>query len=528
MAARYGDTVVFEGWEGGEFGRMHPSVAARAQKQMFAGSNVVRYRSGLIGPRPGLKAISVTSPPTGTIQGLGNAIGSGTGPWVWVCISGSFYRVDLGAGTVSAAYTGTGPATITKPMQDAYAGTTSYVTCAGDTVYLLNHSAGSVTAITSDADGSVIAWYDVNNTFRLFANKGSRVYFSDLYPGWTTWDPASYFDVGTALEITHMAPFRDGILISKASGEQFIFTGVPGATIGSAGTLRRLSRAGGPRSWPAALTVEGNMAWYVGQRRDFPSSYNGALHADLDWLAFTGGVAADDSGVTPGFRFVPVTYLSPEAWLLLSGQSGSGAANRMLEFTGGIFTFHTFGVNIDPWSVCLADNAAEAVGQSTRSMLLTKGSTGSFYHYSPGLDRPGFTSDALAQPGDASTTPLDADLGGLVWWEPEGNEVRAAEVIVLYRGWNTGSGSNNRIKVQVHALNRADLTNATVGAGSDSEQTVVDLAGSAFTTSGVDARAVATGSTQWGHGFRVDVNGLRGVAIDRVLVRLDTRRRPGG
>jgi len=508
---------------------MHPSVAARAEKQMFAGKNVVRYRTGLVGPRPGLKTITVASPPTGTIQGLGNAVStSGTGPWVWVAIGGQFFRVDIGAGTTSAGYAGTGPGVVTHPMSDAYAGTTSFVAVRGDTLYLLNHVAGTVTPVTTDSNGSVVAWYDVNNTARLFANSGNRIFFSAPYPGWTTWDPASYFDVGTALEITHMRPFRDGILISKASGEQFIYTGAPGATVGSAGTLRRLTRSGGPRSEPAGLTLEGDMHWYIAHRRDYPSNFNGAIPADLDWLNFTGGAATADAGVTPGFRFLPVAYLGPDTFMCLSGQSGS-AANRMLEYSGGIFSFHTFEVDIDPLGVCLADNAAEAVGQSTRSMLLVDGSGGDYYHYSPGLDRPGFVSDALAQPGDGSTTPLDADLGGLVWWEPSGNEVRVAEVIVLYRGWNTGSATNNGFEVQVAALNRASLDNSVVDAEANSAQTVVELAGSVFSTGGVAARAVAVpGGTLWGHGFAVAVNQIRGCAIDQVLVRLDERRRPGG
>lgn len=527
MATRYGDTVVFDRWDGGEYGRMHPSAAARAEKQMFTGTNVVRYRTGLIGPRPGLKAITIASMPTGTIQGLGLAVNtSGTGPWFWVCIGGSFYRVDVGAGTVSSAYTGTGPATIVRPLADAYAGTTSYVAVQGDAPYLLNHVAASVTAITSDADGSVIAWYDVNNTFRLFANSGNRVFFSSTYPGWTTWDPASYFDVGTALEITGLAGFRDGILISKASGEQFIYSGVPGATVSTAGTIRRLSKAGGPRAQAWGLTLEGNMQWYIGHRKDFPSSFNGALHADLDWLNFTGGVAADDSTVTPGFRFLPIAYLGVDTFMVLSGQTGTGAANRVLEYSGGIFTYHTWGTNIDPWGVCLADNAAEAVGQSTKSMLLGKGSTGAYYHYSPGLDRPGFTGDTLAQPGDASTTPLNADLGGLVHWSEDGSEIRPAEIVVLYRGWNTGSATNNGFKVQVTSLNRSDPTNATLGALANTEQTVVDIAGTSFSTSGTDARAVVIPTELWGTGFQVDINDLRGVAIDRVFVRLDSRTRP--
>jgi len=52
-------TVVYDRWDGGEFGTMGASLAPAGS---WTGTNAVVYRTGYIGPRPGLKNLALEMP----------------------------------------------------------------------------------------------------------------------------------------------------------------------------------------------------------------------------------------------------------------------------------------------------------------------------------------------------------------------------------------------------------------------------------------------------------------------------------
>ena len=58
---------VFDDWSDGEFGDMPPE---QASAKAFTGSNVVRYRKGHLGPRPGLAKIDTTNNVAGRVWGF--------------------------------------------------------------------------------------------------------------------------------------------------------------------------------------------------------------------------------------------------------------------------------------------------------------------------------------------------------------------------------------------------------------------------------------------------------------------------
>lgn len=515
---REGDAFVFDRWRGGEFGRMDPHVAAGAAEQMWTGTNVVRYRTGLLGPRAGLKELELTTPPTGVVGGFGNAVDTtGTGPWAWVALDGDVHLIDIGAGTVSAAYTGS-PLTLTHPLPTGgYAGTSTYVNIAGDSVRVLNHVAKTITQVAAGVAGTCIGWYG-NNSYRAVASEGASIYWSEPFPAWTSWPAENTIAIGSALPITMLREYRDGLLVAKESGEMHLVTG-PLNNDSAQLSVRRLSRSGGPRAERWGIALEGDIVWYLGYQRDFPSSFNGSIHEQLDWLDFTGGVMADDTDETPGFGFVPAPWLGPQAWLLVSGQSGAGA-QRALEFTGDTFAYHTFGVATSGWAVCLSDPAADAVTNGSIPALLLAAADGSgYWFYQPGLDRPGFAGDTYAQPGDGEDAPLDSCEFTLPdVWDPAG-EVQINEVVVKLRGWDTGSATNVTAKVKVDAL----APEGDPGVAAGSELTVVNIDPGDLSTSGTDITveasvAGANGQRPIGAGFRVTVSDLHGCAVRSVAV----------
>lgn len=530
---RASSAVTFQGWTGGEYGVQDAGQAGgipntftgiASDNQKFTGNNVILYQSGLLGPRPGLKKITIASMVTGTIQGMEQAVptSGGTGPFFWVMIAGNTYLVDVGAGTRSAAYTGAGtpitPIGAPIPHGGSYGiGEIINVTPLG--LYQLDHNGLTVNTFTAIPAGNCMGFYKT----RFVANDNAastgaqRMYFSDPFPGWGSWSTTNYYDIGSAYPNTIMQPFRDGLLIGKSGGEMWYLTGVLGTSV----NLRQLSRAGAPFAEAWGTVLDDNICWYIGYSKPYISSFNGAVHTNYQNLQFTGGVAAPDSGTSPGFRFMSMPWLNTDSFVVLSGQSGAGAANRMLNWDNGIPTYHTFGVNVQAWGCSMAQNLPTGLG-TARYIVLGDGPTGSYYQYAPGLDRPGFTTDPFCRPGDNSTTPLTAQFSTPEWWDKQGHEVKISEVIVDYRAWSTGSATANGFTVQANMLHRYGTAATTVGS------TITATNVPAGTTAGTDQRVVLSAGADWGFGggFQVTIGAMCGVAIRSITCVLspDTRR----
>lgn len=58
---------VFEGWEDGEYGDKPPEIASF---KAYTASNMIRYRQGLLGPRPGLAAVPISGNVAGRVWGF--------------------------------------------------------------------------------------------------------------------------------------------------------------------------------------------------------------------------------------------------------------------------------------------------------------------------------------------------------------------------------------------------------------------------------------------------------------------------
>jgi hypothetical protein len=530
MAVRDGNGIVYRGWTGGEYGDLDPVVASRNPRQMFTAKNLMLYRTGLIGPRPGLVDLGLSSAPTAPICGMDTlAVGDGAGPFFWVMSVGSgaanVKQARLTTGSFTSNYGGAsaGLTGITKPVPNGGSyGSGTIINVYEKGIYALAHGATktftnvSTTLGGGTAIGFATSRFVLNGSDGTMATGDSRMYFSGVFPGWGTYAALNYYDIG-AIEITMMRPFRDGLLIGNNVGELWYMTGV----LGTNAQLRRLTRAGAPAFESRGVVLKGNEAVYMNPNCSYPSTFNGAIHEDLKHLKFTGNTALDDSTITPGFRVSPMPWGGPDDYAIFSGQAGGGAEKRALLFSNGVHTYHTFEQATSAWVVSLGDGAATNNMDWTFFVIASNDGNGKFWKWAPSVpfltDRPGFASDVDNSPGDASTTPFDQYLTLPVEVAPDGARVRVQQVIIDYVGWNTGASGNNRIKVQVDALYRWD-GDATA---SSTELTVLDSAGSNFSTAGTRRRAVAmVGDQGAGGAFQIKLSGLRGVAIESVTAVL--------
>jgi len=538
MAYRDGDAWVFRGWTGGEYGDLDAVVAGRNPRQMFSALNMVLYTSGLIGPRAGLVDAGLASAPSlsaGDIEGMGTvAVGetTGRGPWFWLAANGYFYQAQLGTGTspttpaFSGAYTGTpSPLTsVTRPIpQGGSFGAGDILNVYEKGVYELAHgSTKTIDTVHSSTDyggGSVIGFADtrfvLNGSDGAKATGDSRLYYSNVFPGWDAFGSTEYYDFG-AIEVTMIRPFRDGFIVGNNAGEFWYATGVIGTSL----TIRRLSRGGAPAFESRGTILKGNQAVYMDPNVSYPSTFDGAVHDPLKHLAFTGDTAADDDGTSPGFRVMPMPWGGADDYAILSGQTGSGAANRALMFHNGVHTFHEFEQTTSAHAVCLGEAAATNSNDSPYYAIASDDGADDYWLWAPappGLDtRPGFTSDSLNGPGDNSSSCFSTCyLHTPIELVPEGGRVRIVKVIVDYIGWDTGAtDSVVAFDLTVDAVLRYDGDS-----GSSSSTLSFSSADSNFATTGTRKRAeFSVGDQGAGGGFQVKLDNIKACAIEQIIV----------
>jgi len=498
MGERHGDAIVFRDWSGGEFGILDPGVAGRSEKQMFTGDNVLRYRTGLLGPRPGLKTVTFTSPPDGTPLGSGTT-SSGS---LWVLTqTGGGYEVrewNPDTGVVGSAYSGSLPAAVPFAIKTEVAnGTGSWISVPSAGVYKLNHTSDAASLVDTDPAGFVITQYGL----RAVANTGSRLWYSNANDP-DTWGAASYLDL-SGFSISFMAPFRDGMIVGTAGGIFHILTGVLGATT----VVRELSRGGSPVSPFHALRVADDKVWFYNQAEPYPSMFNGAIHQRFDYLTNETVPTASFNGKLPFRNMQPTTWAGTNDWFTYGLQNGHSFQNDVL-------TMHTFS--------SLSDTGLGSVTDlGTHHLLLDSNGTGdplTAYRFAPGLkDRPAFVGDDYAQPGDGSDTPLNGVYFQTPeWWEDAGHQVRVSQVIVDFVAWDTGTVDSAYFEITLDMLHRTGAAATKFG----SSVVGLDEPVSSFTTSaaGTPGRIEKNMTEGYGAGFQVTISDIANCAIRNVIV----------
>lgn len=506
-------TVVYDKWDKGEFGTMNP---AQAPNGSWTGNNVVVYKDGMIGPRPGMRGVTPSTSPSknGPLLGLGfSPVAQTNNRPIFFILEDRAYAFDpsddalpLQSATPDLADPpiDTDASRVLSKESCRLIGDEIYFTVNDDAAYRLDlrttaaSGAGSQPVLTRITDSDPEGQGTDIELFRdrmFVANGGVRVFYSDA-ADFDTWQAGSFFDVGAAYRVVEMLTFRDALVLFTQWGT-YTFTGSSPAD----GTLRRTSETLAPLDKASVAT--NNEILYIPSSRSAPVTYNGSYGNEQALMHLEEWKSASTNA------YGVQSYGNRDV-LFLSGDSD------LLWRKNDAWSFHTMGGSVGPWITRYFDD----------NVLLAYPGTSSidprFYMLSMNLERPGFTSDQYAQPGDDSDTPLDASFTLPDYLAPEGKELRVRAVTVDFIKYTTGSNTNNNITITVTSQFRELVAN-------DSSITpyVLFNEDTAGATAGVRTRKVYRGTPgTWGGGYRIAFTDLKGVAIDRVIVEIEQRDSP--
>lgn len=495
---------VFADFSGGEWGSLDP---ARVPDTFFSARNMVVYRSGALGPRPGLRSFPLGRTPVGPINGIGYA--GGARPVVYVDGTAVWTVGDDGvarqAGTISAAPN----PRIPIHFEATDAGNVFIFVPNGGRTYKIETMTGSGSLIDLNTSGGVAG--DVYGIRLIRSNTfGQRIFWSNPN-NVTAWEADSFLDVTLARAIVFMAEQRNALTIVTIDGSWYVLQGVPGVN----DIMRRVT--GGktvpPQMAPEAFVDIGDdLIHYLSPINNFPGTFDGSEHAELPYLSMT----PEDPLASYARGSVTDAYNAATAFQGADNASPAfvlphhivGPNGRLLLKHNGVWTLHEFETPMSPLWASNGRGRLYGVRGTTPEVLTTQ----------LRLDRPAFTSDTTVRPGDNRDQPLDCHVTFPESWSEDGDELRVREVMVDFVRWNTGVVEPNRIHATVTALARGS------GVEPISRTRTWEQPGSSSpaTQDGTKDRIrFGFGDQGTGAGWRLKLHGLRGVALRQVVVVAD-------
>jgi hypothetical protein len=497
--------IVYDDFSRGEYGHLG---GRNAPAGSFTGRNIIRYRNGMVGPRPGIKA-SLVSPAAGTaLNNIWWAQGAPNTDIWWVDSTGAVKKSRFDTGVITAVGNIVAPAA-GKVAQAVDAGLgINYLTVQGDKCYTINLPAPSVTAHVGSVGGIDIAI----KGDRLFVTNNGTAFFTVYYSNaaaFATWTATDFFTVGAKAGVAGLVHQRDHLAILLQDGSWWAYRG-----IGSTASLRKIT-PGGWYPWvlnphAKALMTDDRIA-YMGPIGDWPIKFDGANIEHFPQAGPSGDVQPYSS--VTGVRVLPVRRAGECAIILPDAVNGARVY---------------LGRENDAWSIhTLPTGISELAASSGQGVIaLTNKTTPSIYLWDLRIDRPAFTSDTYARPGDLSDTPVDAYFYLPEHWSTPGTEVRVRQVIVDFVKYQTGAtGDDCGFNLDLKSFGQFEND----GTESPTSQAWSED-GSAASTAGVrDRHVFNVGEQGFGAGFQVGFTGVKGVAIAGVTVVVDTQAsRPRG
>lgn len=496
--------VVFDKFTGGEFGKMS---GLNSPPNSFHASNMLVYSTGQIGVRAGIKEKTPSGVPVGIILGFGNTPVPTKD--AWFTIGNTVYTFDMLNGNNLLTATGSTAGTATTIFDSTVLNTDVYITAKGKTnsyMVTVNTGAGvpaAVSTLTGSPSGRAITVY--GQQLIIGDITGSLAYNIrySAASNFNSWPAANFEPIGDGWFINGLHAQRQHLVVTKQNGF-YVLTGVPGDNL----VIRKVSNDFGPLG-SAESTIGLNDLMYTypifGTQ---PGSFNGSRANRMFHLANhfsfsgTGDVFPPTNGVTA------LTDTNHGAvWL-------EKTTNKMIALINGVYSYHTFGVNISGFTSKYGGTGGLVVTTDGGSA----GTSGKFYVWDSRLDRPGIEGQVHDRAGDASATPVTGTLQLPEYWERGGEEFYVKTVLVEFTKWNTGGNANNHFDLVVTAKGTyqgGDATSNTVS---------FDESPASSSASGTQARRIfGFGEQQVGNGFQLDFTNIRGIAFDKIEVILETR-----
>lgn len=522
--------IEYSNFSGGEYGLIE---AWRAPKNSFTATNMLVYKTGELGVRPGLRDVTPSGVVAGLVWGMG-PIPRLTGDFLWYGQSDKVRKFNAnstpsGHATFATSITGGAP---TDPSEVGryQTGFTFYIvmqtggglySCDGTTLTKLSGTPSS-NMVGLYGDRLVIA--QPNDTLRY---NGVTAGVSDF----TSWPAANIIPVGDDTPLTGIHPQRDHLSLLKAVGGNYVVSG----NLGVNEVLRQANFLNGAEIQQNSALAYDERVWFMSPDTDFPTWWNGSTTESLWHLSmpFNDGASTH---IEP-MRVVDV------GGLIVIGGLDFGASTRTgwtLVYSNGVWTKHHFDARFDILGSSHADAYASdpALGiDGTHSheagfyVMCDNGDSTTnqathvpvFYGWSPLLDRPGsetlLSSTVPERAGDNSSAQVSGDVTFPEYHDPDGNEFLVKSVEVDFRAWNTGGSLTNHFDLTVDALRTFDNSSPIV-----SSKLSWDEAGAISSTGGTIKRQVFSfGDQGYGNAYQLHFTNCRGIAFQRIHVVLSLR-----
>lgn len=483
--------AVWDRWDR-EYGDKGPRWASRQGPGWFGGLNVWPYLkgrgAGCIGPRPGLRAYTLTSAPNGDIGAIGYYI-DGVTETVQFTVGTALHLFNPSTMGAQAVGTATG-AFAASPGASGFGGAVApltYWTARGEESYTYDTTSNELEPIAGSPGGRCMA----RHGDRFFvgdagASEEDRVYYSEP-ANFADWPVLNFFEVDYDSNVPWLRSGANRLLIQKGTS-LWMLTGTPGTTA----QLRRLMRPGaGIRAGENRVVADGDDFVFVSNAGGHPGWTNGAI---WDYKSQEQHPLTDPT----------LAYSGNEPCVVALD---AGTPTVLLLRRDGRWTRHVLasGVALSP----------RVVAARQRFVFGRNGSPVAFFAFDTTLHRPAFTNDNYARPGDDSAIPHETCYLHIPeHWSEKGRQLTVREVKVDFVKWDTGAAATNHFDVTVDALSLYDAAG-----GRASATLSFDEAGSSATTSGVeDHRVFGFGDQGSGTGYQIRLDNLRGVGIRRVVV----------
>lgn len=507
-------------FSGGDYGR---SEAWRAPKNTFSATNMLVYRTGELGVRPGVRLTNPTGLSNGAIWGIGQRPLTPGDIWFGQGTAIKHFTPQTTPGAVSTA-SGSLTGTPSGRVAIDENGTTTYIITPNANGYSFNGA--SITNLTNMPNGAAIALYG-DRLAIVPASAASTVQFSAAasYNNWTiSAGNAVSVTVGDTDPITALLAQRGHLAVLKKGSSLYVVTGTPGTNE----ALRPVYRFDGPvAQWGAGRTRADDRIWFAPTNAQPIVAFDGTNVQTFDNFPLSLYTNVADRSV--------VTLKDDDqagAAFVVNANAGQGSANEVWLRYRGAWTRHTFGVGITNYATAAfhgyAQDGDASVSRLRYGTMLVfsdggaAGATPNFWAWQPFIDRPGQEADPFAasaeRAGDASATPVSGSVTLPEQRMKNGQEIQVTGVIVDFRSWNTGGSTNNHFDLTADTLNTyeasAPVSSAT--ASFDEAPGASPLAGA------VRSKYFSFGDQGRGGAFQLKLANVRGVAFQRFRVVTET------
>lgn len=535
--------IVFQNFARGEWGLQSPYNVGFGlyrghllYQGWFSGNNVMRYTNGMIGPRnePIGTTFQLASGTNGPVLLTGGLDTIGTPHAVMVIWeSGApcqvFHGVLTGSPVIPQVWQGLGNMANGTPgdMFTGYCPTFPNVYLghatggAQDGIYSANLDNGTLALLSGSPGASAICQYQ---SFLMAGGTlnglGNQLWYS-APANFSAWPALNFINIGPPIGIiSGLFSLRNMLIITKTDGTYWALTGTPGVNE----VLRQIETAApmvpNTGTVVAGSTIAGNVSSRTGFRNVVAVPSTSGIMAQFDgrhlvpqrWLQLP-----NDTAILPA-KALPLH--DDGDWAMGCDNSGNLRVHR-----GGTWTTQNFN-NVSPVFTSW-------LPQPDGRLIMMNLAGTSVLTWDPYNQRPPIVGDP--QSGVPTPVPSGNSFQLPEWWDRTGVDCAVRYVLLDFTKWNTGLSTANTLTMTLNSLrppgmiaNANAVPGPVTGGVVRSDMTQVFNFSEATTVvpgpvgSSQQQRVNILFEEKQANGFQIGFTNLQGVAIEKLVVGLDT------